>query len=640
MDRFANFLQAVGYHSVLVRPLLPMYIHLILSALFPIYIGAHASLSRPSSAAKPSKRKKADQEEDEDEDEEDAEQQMTGLGPWDALILPLFAGSTLGVIYYIIKWLEDPATLNKILNWYCSVFGVFSLGYMLTDVMGVLNSFAFPAIYGGEEAGRVWMIDRKRRKARLVSKPSVERDWPMPSLSFLVRWLPSSWTRKLWALRELPSRKVTIRAYIHAFLRARVRLGPHDFACFFLAIVAELYFNLVDKPWWLTNLLGFSFAYTSLQVITPTTSWTGTMTLATLFIYDIYFVFFTPLMVTVATQLDIPAKLVFPRPSGPGDDPSEKNLSMLGLGDVVLPGMMIGFALRFDLYLFYLRKQTRKIAGKLVENNSASSKDVSEKENEADVVKPQWHIATGGWGERIWTPKAEILRSKRFKGSIFPKTYFYASLTGYVIGILCTLGVMQVYGHAQPALLYLVPGVLGALWGTALVKGDIKAMWAFNEAEEEQESEAKGNSGDSNWSPEEWKYVDWKSLFRFRKPFEKRKQIDGDLKEDIKGDTTNSRPRTPKRSRSSDDEEISEKASNGRLKKPKTSRSNGEDRKDNMSNKGSHQDHGTELIFFSITLPKSKVQAESEEHVAQWARAKSAKITNEEVKDDVLGETY
>ncbi|KAG9908795.1 hypothetical protein KCV05_g14581, partial [Aureobasidium melanogenum] len=52
-----------------------------------------------------------------------------------------------------------------------------------------------------------------------------------------------------------------------------------------------------------------------------------------------------------------------------------------------------------------------------------------------------------------------------------------------------TLGIMQVFNHAQPALLYLVPGVLGSLWLTALVRGELKQMWNFTEASDEDEEE-------------------------------------------------------------------------------------------------------------------------------------------------------
>lgn len=65
-DTFANLIA----HLEEMRPFIPMYIHLIISALFPIYTGAHASLSRPSSAAKPDKKTKKEQEDEEDEEEE------------------------------------------------------------------------------------------------------------------------------------------------------------------------------------------------------------------------------------------------------------------------------------------------------------------------------------------------------------------------------------------------------------------------------------------------------------------------------------------------------------------------------------------------------------------------------------------
>ena len=177
-------------------------------------------------------------------------------------------------------------------------------------------------------------------------------------------------------------------------------------------------------------------------------------------------------MVTVATQLDIPAKLLFPRPSGPGEDPAMQAMSMLGLGDVVLPGMMIGFALRFDLYLFYLRKQkTRATTNSNATTSNADTDEPKEPRKTSDIVKAEWSPAIGRWGDRFWSSHTDALQ-----GCIFPKTYFHASLIGYVVGMLFTLGVMQVYGHAQPALLYLVPGTLGMLWGTALIKGDIKTM--------------------------------------------------------------------------------------------------------------------------------------------------------------------
>lgn len=64
-----------------------------------------------------------------------------------------------------------------------------------------------------------------------------------------------------------------------------------------------------------------------------------------------------------------------------------------------------------------------------------------------------------------------------------PKSYFWAVNFGYLLAIICTIVVMLVFDHGQPALLYLVPGCLIAVLGTALVKGEFTEMWEFNEEE-------------------------------------------------------------------------------------------------------------------------------------------------------------
>jgi minor histocompatibility antigen H13 len=194
------------------------------------------------------------------------------------------------------------------------------------------------------------------------------------------------------------------------------------------------------------------------------------------------------MMVTVAKSLDVPIKLVFPRPS-PIDDPTAKSShAMLGLGDVVLPGIMIGLALRFDLFLFYLRQQNRRPA-------TEGSEDA--------VEKPKYHSLAGRWSDHFWTHSLSGSRlfasddGKPEPPFTFPKVYFKASLIGYVTGMLTTLGVMHVWGHAQPALLYLVPGVLGSLWLTALARGELSTMWEFSEAIEEDDEQVDKKGGDT-----------------------------------------------------------------------------------------------------------------------------------------------
>ncbi|KAK4690782.1 minor histocompatibility antigen H13, partial [Lecanoromycetidae sp. Uapishka_2] len=592
MDQLASFLQAVGYYTATIRPLLPMYTHLLLSALFPIYTGAHASLSRPSSAAKPPKKK---QRHVDDDEPEESKQKMEGLSPIDAIFLPLLGGLSLSGLYYLITWLEDPAILNKVLNWYFALFGVLALAGFLNDCIVTIHSFVFPTIYASN--AQLWKVNIKSRKAKAISKNPTdgmlweERDSPLPEpLSTFP--FPALEKRIFWTLKELPSRKIRIRAYVHKLFHSDSRIGPHGLAAILFAVIVQLYFNLIDKPWWLTNLLGFSVAYSVLQIMTPTTSWTGTLILGGLFVYDIYFVFFTPLMVTVATNIDIPAKLLFPRPAGSDGKPG---MSMLGLGDVVLPGMMISFALRFDLYLFYLRKQKHKsisdgadIKGSDDQHQTENtSKKAASKENK--IVKAKWLKATGNWGDRYWTQGANIENLKSVQGGVFPKIYFHASLAGYFVGMITTLLVMQTYGHAQPALLYLVPGTLGALWGTAFVNGDLKTLWAFTEAGEEDEME-KGKKevetkdageGDDNRSI--WAVGYWTKLFR----------------EDILGFAP------AKESKKSAHEGDTKGTRNDQQTKNKENINMQQVGDSDQDTKGSAPHRESELISFSVTLPHS-----------------------------------
>ena len=615
MDRLSEFLQAVGYHAVIVQPLLPMYLHIILSALFPLYTGAHASLLRPSSAAKTPKRKKRIDVDEVDNGEEEADRMMEGLSPMDAVILPLFAGTTLAGLYCLLKWLEDPALLNKILNWYFSIFGVLSLARFLTDAWGTLTSFVFPNTYGSK--GNIWRIDIERKKAILLSPPYEERGSPLPGpLARLP--LPARVIKHLWSEREFPSQKLRLRVYIRGLIKTHLKIGPQGCLSLFLAIAAELYFNLIDKPWWLTNILGFSFAYNALQIMSPTTAWTGTLILMALFIYDIYFVFFTPLMVTVATNIDIPAKLLFPRPVAPHEDQSKQALSMLGLGDIVLPGIIIGFALRFDLYLFYLQKQVRQVGNATVLEDAEDAKTSKTGKSDAtsEIVKAKWLPATEGWGERFWISYGRDEIPEALQGVVFPKTYFYATMIGYAIGMIATLGVLQVYSHAQPALLYLVPGTLSALWGTALIKGDIKTLWGYSEAEVEVEGtpSKKGNKDvKKTWQ--------WATLMGAVKNGEPPQEPDSNL---AQGHPSNSQAKEPK--------EVGAKNED-------------QDHKDSARVHGFSRDRNNELIFFSVDLlgtpSESAHQDGPDDNPGQETRSKrKRKWSNVGSNNLDLGETY
>ena len=216
-------------------------------------------------------------------------------------------------------------------------------------------------------------------------------------------------------------------------------------------IVGVIYF--MKKNWILNNILGMAFSVFGIENLTLGEYKVGLILLSLLFFYDIFWVFYTPVMVSVAKKIEGPVKLMFPKLkeaieqmrkekgedneyAGKPYDPREYN--MIGLGDIVIPGIYVALMLRFDIYLYKKAK-----------------KDISK------------------------------LGFKNMK-------YFLVTFIFYNIGIVTTLCSMYFFNHAQPALLYLVPCTLISSTFTALINGDIKTLWKFNEekiAEEEDDDD-------------------------------------------------------------------------------------------------------------------------------------------------------
>lgn len=526
-----------------MKPMAATYGHLLASALFPIYIGAHASLSRPESAARSLKsdrrrerkelRKKKnkekagnkenqfDYEEDEDGDDEEEEEgeideeeeeeegdddgektsRQEALQASDAILFPIMAGVTLSGLYFLIKWLKDPAVLNKFLGWYFMFAGLFSAIALTHDALVVSRSFLFPTRF--RKHGRQWKVSQKQRlcfplsddgNTTLTPEKASESGIPASLSSPCPHDLSEKiyGVDKLWDMRNVLYKRLYVRGFVVSLFQLKARLTSIDIASFAVGVSAVLYFTFVERHWWLTNFMGFSFSYGALRFISPTTFTTASLILMSLFIYDIYFVFFTPLMVTVATKLDIPIKLLFPRPPVKPEEP-DVSFAMLGLGDIVVPGLVVSLALRYDIFLFYLKRQIRK-------NEDGS--------DQRSILKQRYVSATGGWGERFWTgrhhdhqsvnsspgPTTTTTKPKQLdfiSAKQFPRTYFHASLIGYCGGLVTTLVAMHVSKLAQPALLYLVPFVLVSLWGTALVRGELGLTWNFSDAFEDEEAAQK-----------------------------------------------------------------------------------------------------------------------------------------------------
>ncbi len=76
------------------------------------------------------------------------------------------------------------------------------------------------------------------------------------------------------------------------------------------------------------------------------------------------------------------------------------------------------------------------------------------------------------------------------------------SLFAYAVGLLATLFVMVTFEAAQPALLYIVPAVAVASFGTAVLLGDVRGLLKYSDdaaaaSGTAAEPAAGGGSGDA-----------------------------------------------------------------------------------------------------------------------------------------------
>ncbi|XP_062507168.1 signal peptide peptidase-like 3 [Corticium candelabrum] len=222
--------------------------------------------------------------------------------------------------------------------------------------------------------------------------------------------------------------------------------GPLSLAGLASALVATIVVVtwVLTAHWALMDALGYGVCVCMIAYVRVSSLRVSTVLLCGLLLYDVFWVFFSSaifhsnVMLDVATkeadnpvsmlanrmnlkhvgmsapQLSLPGKLMFPSTNVQG------HFAMLGLGDIVMPGLLLCFVMRFD-------------------------------HHKAKYYEPK---STG-----------------------FKYYYFTIALMGYAVGLLLASMVSELTHHAQPALLYLVPCTLIPVVILARVQGDLRRMW-------------------------------------------------------------------------------------------------------------------------------------------------------------------
>jgi len=162
---------------------------------------------------------------------------------------------------------------------------------------------------------------------------------------------------------------------------------------------------ILTKSWIYNNILASLVSINAVQMVFLGNFKNGFGMLTGLFFYDIFFVFGTDVMLTVAKSIDAPIKLLFP--TDYSEDPAK--FSLLGLGDIVIPGIFMAMCLRYDV----LRSLNVKAVNRLAEAGDPS----------------------------------EVVTMLRKASANAPRPYFNGCVIGYILAIITTIVIMMVFEH-------------------------------------------------------------------------------------------------------------------------------------------------------------------------------------------------
>uniref|UniRef100_A0A8D3CWQ8 Signal peptide peptidase-like 2B n=1 Tax=Scophthalmus maximus TaxID=52904 RepID=A0A8D3CWQ8_SCOMX len=233
----------------------------------------------------------------------------------------------------------------------------------------------------------------------------------------------------LWPfVRRLPFSKCRVPEnnlpYLHK--RPQIRMLLLSAFCIGVSITWVVFRNEDQWAWVLQDALGIAFCLYMLKTVRLPTFKACTLLLSVLFVYDVFFVFITPLltksgesiMVEVAagpsdssTHEKLPMVLKVPRLNFSPLALCDRPFSLLGFGDVLVPGLLVAYCHRFDI----------------------------------------------------------LTQSSRI--------YFVACTIAYGVGLLITFVALAVMQMGQPALLYLVPCTLLTSLAVALWRRELPQFW-------------------------------------------------------------------------------------------------------------------------------------------------------------------
>ena len=201
-------------------------------------------------------------------------------------------------------------------------------------------------------------------------------------------------------------------------IKSYCKINTYDIISIILNIILVIFYY-VTKSWLLNDILCFFLSFTFLSILILKSFMLCFLLLFVFFIYDTFWVFYSDkifsenVMVKAATSLNIPIKIEMPIIFS--QNPI-KDCMLLGMGDIVLPGIIIKYCHRFD-------SMKKKI-------------------------------------------------DKSYKGG-----FFLFNILLYVISLILAMLMMFVFDHSQPVLFYISPIFIFGLMGKAFYDGCFMDFW-------------------------------------------------------------------------------------------------------------------------------------------------------------------
>ncbi|XP_051953405.1 signal peptide peptidase-like 2A isoform X2 [Xyrauchen texanus] len=134
--------------------------------------------------------------------------------------------------------------------------------------------------------------------------------------------------------------------------------------CITLAVIWGVYRNDDRWIWILQDLLGVAFCLNFLKTITLSNFKICVILLSLLLVYDVFFVFITPFMtsngVSIMVQValgpgaggeKLPVVMRIPQFSSLAQNLCMTQFSILGYGDIIVPGLLVAYCHRFDVWI-------------------------------------------------------------------------------------------------------------------------------------------------------------------------------------------------------------------------------------------------------------------------------------------------